>query len=278
MTENHGAHGNSDQHPRRGFGVEGAVAPAIIRELASAAEAAGYATFWVNDGPEGDGLAALREAATVTSAIRLAVGVLPLDRWEPQWIASRVAELGLPLERLTVGVGSGEAVGSLERVRAGVAALRELTTVEVIVGAIGPRMCRLGGEVADGVLLDWASPAYAQQVRGIVSEAAAAAGRSHPWLSDYVFTALGRAGEVKLRAAADYYAAIPSYTKHFNRIDATPLETAAWGEDVDTLQEALARFDAVLDETVVRAVAAEETLVAYLEVLTAAAPETPSEM
>jgi alkanesulfonate monooxygenase SsuD/methylene tetrahydromethanopterin reductase-like flavin-dependent oxidoreductase (luciferase family) len=157
-------------------------------------------------------------------------------------------------------------------VRAGVAALRDSTSAEVIVGAIGPRMCRLGGEVADGVLLDWASPEYARQVMAIVTEAASAAGRPRPWLGAYVFTALGAAGDVKLRAAADYYAAIPSYTAHFARIGAEPLETAAWGEDRHAMQEALARFDAALDETVVRAVVAEETVEAYLAVLRAAAP------
>jgi alkanesulfonate monooxygenase SsuD/methylene tetrahydromethanopterin reductase-like flavin-dependent oxidoreductase (luciferase family) len=272
MTGDRTAPATGARLPRRGFGVAGAVAPAIIRELAPAAEAAGYATFWVNDEPDGDGLAALREAAAVTREIRLAVGVIPLDRQEPERIAARIAELALPLERLTIGVGSGGAAGGLERVRAGVAALRELTAAEVIVGAIGPRMCRLGGEVADGVLLDWASPEYAQQVMAIISEAAAAAERPRPWLGAYVFTALGAAGRVKLRAAADYYAAIPSYAAHFARIGTAPLQTAGWGETDHALQRALAPFDAVLNETVVRAVTVTETSAAYLDVLRAAAP------
>jgi alkanesulfonate monooxygenase SsuD/methylene tetrahydromethanopterin reductase-like flavin-dependent oxidoreductase (luciferase family) len=277
MAGNHDGRSASGRRPRRGFGVEGAVAPEIIRELAPAAEEAGYATFWVNDEPDGDGLATLREAAAVTTSIRLAVGVIPLDRQGPERIAARIDALDLPIDRLAVGVGSGGAAGGLERVRAGVVALRELTTAEVIVGAIGPRMCRLGGEVADGVLLDWASPEYARQVMAIVTEAAGAAGRPRPWLGAYVFTALGAAGGAKLRAAADYYAAIPSYAAHFARIGAEPLETTAWGEDDDALQRALAPFDAALDETVIRAVAVAETSAAYLDVLHGAAPETPSE-
>ena len=35
----------------RGFGVAGALPHDVIRTLASAAEAAGYHTFWVNDTP-----------------------------------------------------------------------------------------------------------------------------------------------------------------------------------------------------------------------------------
>ncbi len=36
----------------RGFGVAGALPLEIVRVLASAAEAAGYHTFWVNDTPK----------------------------------------------------------------------------------------------------------------------------------------------------------------------------------------------------------------------------------
>ena len=46
---------------------------------------------------------------------------------------------------------------------------------------------------------------------------------------------------------------------------------ATYTEDA-ALEERLAPFDAVLDETVVRAVAVEETTAAYLALLSAAAP------
>ena len=85
--------------PARGFGVVGALPHEIVRVIAPAAERAGYATFWVNDTPTGDGLAALRVAADATDAIRLGVGVIPLDRQPAARIADRVAELGLPTER-----------------------------------------------------------------------------------------------------------------------------------------------------------------------------------
>jgi len=47
----------------RGFGVAGALDHEIIKELAPAAERSGFATFWANDTPNGDGLASLRAAA-----------------------------------------------------------------------------------------------------------------------------------------------------------------------------------------------------------------------
>ena len=76
----------------------------------------------------------------------------------------------------------------------------------------------------------------------------------------------------KLRTEAAHYGAIPSYAAHFARMGVEPLDTVAWGENAAALGRHLSRFDAVLDETVVRAVAAEETASAYLAVLSAAAP------
>ena len=259
--------------PRRGFGVEAALADDIVRELAPAAERAGYSTFWVNDEADGDGLAALREAAAVTTTIRLGVGAIPLDRQGPQRIASRVKELALPVERLVVGVGAGHPAGGLERVRNGVAALRDSIDATLVVAAIGPRMLALAGEIADGVLLDWPAPGYVVDATEIVAQGAAEVQRPRPWIGGYVFTAVGSPGIAQLRREAEHYAAIPSYAAHFARMGVGPMETVACGEDAAALQRSLGRYDAVLDETVVRAVVAAEAATAreYLAVLLAAA-------
>lgn len=257
---------------RRGFGVIGSLPPDLIRTLAAAAEAAGYATFWANDGPEGEGLMALAEAATVTSTIQLAVGAIPLDRMDGRQIASRIAELALPEERLIVGAGSGGAAGGLARVRDGFVTLRALTGAQLVAAAMGPKMCALAGEIADGVLFDWVSPAYAERARGIALDAADAADRPVPWTAAYIFTALGDASAAKLREQAAYYAAIPAYAAHFERMGAGPLATTTSGDDHPALQKALSPFSEALDELVVRPVVAQEDAMAYLEVLHAAAP------
>src|SRR5688500_15683053 len=257
----------------RGFGVEAALADDIVRELAPAAERAGYSTFWVNDEVDGDGLAALREAATVTTTIRLGVGAIPLDRQRPERIASRVKELALPVERLVLGVGSGHPAGGLERVRNGVAALRDSIDATLVVAAIGPRRLALAGEIADGVLLDWPAPSYVVDATEIVAHGAAEIQRPRPWIGGYVFTAVGSSGIAQLRREAERYAAIPSYAAHFARMGVGPMETVACGEDAAALQRSLGRYDAALDETVVRAVVAAEAATAreYLAVLLAAA-------
>ena len=253
--------------PRRGFGVQAALAHDIVRELAPAAERAGYRTFWVNDEADGDGLAALCAAAAVTSTIRLGVGAIPLDRQRPERIASRVKELNLPMERLALGVGSGHPAGGLERVRNGVAALRDAIDATLVVAAIGPRMLALAGEIADGVLLDWPAPSYVADAAQIIARGAAEIQRPRPWIGGYVFAAMGELGIAKLREEAEHYAAIPSYAAHFARMGVGPMETVACGEDAAALRERLAPFEAVLDEAVVRAVVAEETAPAYLAVL-----------
>ena len=256
----------------RGFGVTGALAHDIVREAAREAEAAGYRTFWVNDTPDGDGLAGLRAAADVTETIRLGAGVIPLDRRPPEAIVARIAALDLPIGRLTLGVGAGGAAGGVERVRAGVAALRKAVGASIVVGALGPKMCRLAGESADGALLNWLTSKHVGRSIAIVEEAASGAGRPRPRIDGYVRSALRPEAIVRLREEALRYAAIPAYASHFARMGTEPMETAAVGETVDDLRRALARFDAVLDETVVRAITTEETAAAYLELLVAAAP------
>ena len=84
-----------------------------------------------------------------------------------------------------------------------------------------------------------------------------------------------RSGIARLRREAEHYAAIPSYATHFARMGVGPMEAVASGEDAEGLLRSLAPYDAVLDETVVRAVAGEEaSTLGYLEVLHAAAPST----
>src|SRR5215218_6378324 len=129
----------------RGFGVAGALPHDIIRTLASAAEAAGYHTFWVNDTRSGDALTALRAAEEVTSGIQLGVGVIPLDRQPAETIAQRVVELGLPQDRLVVGIGSGNPQGGLTRVMDGATTLERMLEAPIVVGALGPNMCAIAG-------------------------------------------------------------------------------------------------------------------------------------
>ncbi|HET7092982.1 MAG TPA: LLM class flavin-dependent oxidoreductase [Thermomicrobiales bacterium] len=218
----------------RGFGVAGALPHDIVRTLAAAAETAGYRTFWVNDTPQGDGLAALAAAAAVTRAIRLGVGVIPLDRVPAARIAARVVELALPQERLTLGIGSGGQAGGLRRVRDGASVLEAETAATVEIGALGPKMCALAGEAANGVLLNWLTPAWVAPSAEITLRAAEAAGRPRPQIDAYVRVALGEAAIARLHEEADRYASYPAYAANFARMGAAAWSNARYAAAVSS--------------------------------------------
>src|SRR5204862_4109767 len=141
-----------------------------------------------------DGLAALAAAAKETRGIELGIGVIPLHTRGPASIVEGVRAQALPLDRLLLGVGSPNP-GALARVRGGIAELRSrlgsasrggssgeasgemVRWPRLVIAALGPKMCRLAGEVGDGVLLNWVSPEHARRSVEIVREGAVAAKR-----------------------------------------------------------------------------------------------------
>jgi alkanesulfonate monooxygenase SsuD/methylene tetrahydromethanopterin reductase-like flavin-dependent oxidoreductase (luciferase family) len=257
---------------RRGFGVAGALPLEIIRVLAPAAEAAGYQTFWVNDTPQGDGLAALRVAADATHTIRLGVGVIPLDRQSAEVIARRVVGLDLPQERLLLGIGSGGGKGGIQRVAVGAAELDVGLNARVVVGALGPMMCALAGAASDGVLLNWLTADYVTPSAALVEEAARKAGRDTPMILGYVRTAYGQGAREVFLEEAGRYASYPAYAANFTRMGTPAEQTAVIGNTPGEIQAGLAPFTPLLDETVVRAITGEESAAAYLSLLEAASP------
>jgi alkanesulfonate monooxygenase SsuD/methylene tetrahydromethanopterin reductase-like flavin-dependent oxidoreductase (luciferase family) len=253
--------------------VAGALPHEVIRALAPAAEAAGYHTFWVNDTPHGDGLASLRVAAEMTSQIQLGVGVIPLDRQPADMIARRVDELGLPQQRLIVGIGSGNPKGGLARVRDGATMLEQRLEAPIVVGALGPKMCALAGMSSDGVLLNWLTAEYVAPSAASVVAAAREAARPRPLIFGYVRTVYGPGAREVFAEEAGRYGRYPAYAANFRRMGTPAEATAVIGDTMAEIQAGLASFASELDETVVRAITGEESTQAYMALLEAAAPE-----
>lgn len=254
-----------------GFALYAGAAPEIIRTSAREAEGLGYSSFWVNHPGPIDGLAALAHAARETRRIDLGIGVIPLHTRGPENIAEGVHANALPLDRLVLGVGSPNPE-SLRRVREGIAALRAQVSTRLVVAALGPKMCRLAGEIADGVLFNWLTPEFARVAGDWVREGAAAAGRKPPRLYAYVRLALGPAACAKLEEEGARYAAIPAYAAHFERMGVKPVETAIAAASPEAIAPALARWDGALDEVVLRAITAGDTGDEHLELVRAAKP------
>jgi alkanesulfonate monooxygenase SsuD/methylene tetrahydromethanopterin reductase-like flavin-dependent oxidoreductase (luciferase family) len=256
---------------RRGFALFAGAAPEIIRASAREAEGLGYTSFWVNHPGSIDGLSALGLAAGETRRLELGIGVIPLHTRGPDSIAQGVRATGLPLDRLLLGVGSPNP-GALARVRAGVGELRSRLPGRLVVAALGPQMCRLAGEVADGVLFNWLTPEHARRSVEWVRAGAAAADRQPPRLFAYVRLALGAAAGERLAEEGARYAGIPAYAAHFARMGVKPIETAIAADRPDAIPPALGRWQGVVDEVVLRAITGKDTVEENLALLRAAKP------
>jgi alkanesulfonate monooxygenase SsuD/methylene tetrahydromethanopterin reductase-like flavin-dependent oxidoreductase (luciferase family) len=257
----------------RGFALFAGTAPDVIRATAREAEALGYTSFWVNHPGATDGLAALRVAAAETRRIALGIGVIPLHTRGPESIVPGVRAHALPPDRLLLGVGSPNP-HALMRVREGVAALRaQLPSTRIVVAALGPRMCQLAGEIADGVLFNWLTPEHARASADLVRAGATSAKRKPPTLYAYVRLAMGEAAIAKLDEEGARYGAIPAYAANFQRMGVKPVETAIAAGDGAGVRHALAKWDGVIDEVVLRAITAHDTSEENLALVRAAKPE-----
>ena len=255
----------------QGFALFAGASPDIIRASAREAESLGYSSFWVNHPGATDGLAALALAAKETRRIELGIGVIPLHTRGPASIVEGVRTQALPLDRLLLGVGSPNP-GSLQRVRDGVAEIRSTLQTSIVVAALGPKMCRLAGEIADGVLFNWLTPEYARQSGEWVRAGAAAAGRRPPRLCAYVRLAVGTSGIERLQDEGGRYAGVPAYAAHFERMGVKPVDTAIAAQTADAVPRALEKWRGVVDEVVLHAITGAETVDEYLALVRAAKP------
>jgi alkanesulfonate monooxygenase SsuD/methylene tetrahydromethanopterin reductase-like flavin-dependent oxidoreductase (luciferase family) len=252
-----------------GFALFAATPPDVIRATAREAEALGYRSFWVNHPGKTDGLASLAAAAGVTTKVDLGVGVIPLNTRGPESIVDGVRTQNLPLTRLLLGVGSPNPQ-SLQRVRDGVKALRAQLQTRIVVAALGPKMCHLAGEVADGVLLNWVTPEHARRSADQVRAGAASAGRTAPRIFSYVRLAMGAAAMPTLRQEADRYGAIPAYAANFERMGVKPIETTIAATSPQDVRAAIAKWSGAVDELIFRAIVANDTVDENLTLVRAA--------
>lgn len=248
------------------FGITAGSRPAQER-LGAEVERLGYRELWVNDTRRGDGVATLAQIAPGTRRLGLAVGVVALSEHRPPSIIDRISRAGLPLERLTLGVGAGSSA-SLSLVRDGVEQLRSaLPGVPIAVAAVGPRMLRLAGEVADVVVATWALPDRVAWIRDRVAEGAASAGRRRPRIALYVRVAIGRGATDRLRAEMDRYARQGShYARAFAAQPDRPVGVAVESADPEQIREAMASYRSAADTVVVRALPPDDSVDAWVTV------------
>ena len=253
-----------------GLGVDAGLTRPVARELAVRCAELGYDSLWSNDEPEAPGLETLAHFAAGAPQLDLGVGVVPIDQHPPSQIASEVDRLELDPEKLWIGIGAGRLRPQLAPMRDAVAELRDLLpAARIMIGAMRPNLCRLGGLLADGVLVNWMVPAYAARARGWVHEGAVAAERPAPVTALYIRVAVGAGATQRLRDEEGRYREIAA--AHFDEMDAPLGAVGVAGSARQDVHDAMAPYRSALDLPIVRVLAGDD-LAALVEVAEAAAP------
>ena len=226
-----------------------------VVEEAKQAEADGFSALWYASGVTGDPLVSMAIAGRETSRIELGTAVLQTYPCHPLLQANRAASVTKAMGRpgFTLGIGpSHEAVvrdvygmsyenpgrNTEEYVRILAALLRGETVevsgrewsvrssgrmadldspVQLLLSALGPRLLRVAGEVADGTVL-WLASAQAieSHIAPRIQEAAAAVGRPGPRIVAGLPVAVHDdiAEARAAHSASDaFYAALPNYRR-----------------------------------------------------------------
>jgi alkanesulfonate monooxygenase SsuD/methylene tetrahydromethanopterin reductase-like flavin-dependent oxidoreductase (luciferase family) len=263
--------------PPRGLGISAGLDAGLARELAALCEQLGYHSLWCNDEPSASGLETLAQFAAAAPRIQLGVGVLPLDRHQPARIAENIDRLGIDTARLWIGIGCGQLRWQIEPLRRAVVELRERLPrgTHIVVAAMRPRLCRLGGAMGDGVLLNWMLPDQLVAARRWLQEGADEVGRAAPILASYVRVAVGFGSHQRLCDEERRYRTInDSHRNHFAAMDVPLGGVGAAASTRPEVRERLAPYQSALDLPIVR-VLAHADAASLTAVADAAAPWCP---
>lgn len=241
----------------RGLAIPSSPDLELTATMAGSAEELGYHSIWTNDAPPGDGIASALAMLGATDRIRVGIGAVPFDRKSVAAVAGQLKAGDIGLDRLVIVVGAGLS-GGLAGVRAAVADLRRALGPVPMVGlaALGPKMCRLGGEIADLVLLNWMGPDRIrwarEQVTVGVEKRAAGLRAAEPEVAAYVRVSLGQGAGLRVAAEAARYNQMPAYARNFAAQGVASVGIAAPDPAAGAAQ--VEPYDAVLDETVLRVI------------------------
>jgi alkanesulfonate monooxygenase SsuD/methylene tetrahydromethanopterin reductase-like flavin-dependent oxidoreductase (luciferase family) len=260
--------------PRRGLGITAGLEPGLARDLAARCEHLGYHSLWSNDEPTSPGLETLSHFAPAAPRLQLGVGVLPLHLYQPIRIAAEIDRLGLDPANLWIGIGAGRLHPQLDAIQRAVAGLRDLLPLEtrIVVAGMRPRLCRVGGAVADGVLLNWMLPAQAEQGRRWVQEGAAQAGLAAPLVASYIRVAVGPGWLQRLQDEEWVYRNInEGHRRHFEAMGVPLGSVGVGGPARSDVLAGLAPYQSALDLPIAR-VLADRDAASLSAVADAAAP------
>jgi alkanesulfonate monooxygenase SsuD/methylene tetrahydromethanopterin reductase-like flavin-dependent oxidoreductase (luciferase family) len=232
----------------------GASTPQRAIEQAVDAENEGFASLWYPGAVGGDPLVQIALAGRATTRVELGTAILQTYTCHPVLQASRTQAVADAMGRpITVGVGpshapaierlglSYEHVGQHTEDYVGTLAGLLGGKLPLLLAALGPRLLRVAGELADGTILWMANTqAVDSHVVPRITRAAERAGRAAPRVVAGLPVAVhSDAGEARAAAAEQFsiYGTLPNYQRIFARGGiASPAEAAVVGDE-----EAVAR-------------------------------------
>ena len=249
-----------------------------LKAVAVLADGLGYESLWVPEGFGKDSITQLTALALATERIKLATGIITVFTRSPATIAMSAGSLdGLSGGRFLLGIGVGHP--GMTRNGHGVAFERPITrvreTIEVVrlllkggpvdydgkvlhlsgasigftpprsglpiyLAALKPGMVELAGEVADGVLLNFASREYIAKAVKLVRQGAAKAGRDPDSIDIACYLRVVVTDEVErlrpgLRRLLAGRLRLPYYARSF--------EEQGFADEAAAITEALGRGD-----------------------------------
>ena len=255
----------------------GTLTPNEMLRLAITAEEQNFDTIWV---PEGltDSVAQLASMATATKKIKLGTGILAIYARTPTLVAMSAGSLdAISNKRFTLGLGVGHKAQAenthgvpldqpLVRLAETVEIVRRLlkretvtfkgrifnlkesrlgftpvrAAIPIYIAALGPKMIQKAGEIADGVLLNWASPSYLKLAMQHLQYGADKAGRKLDEIDVACYLRTAVVDKVQeampaIRWQIARYAGMPYYRKYFGEM--------GFAKEAVAAAEAIARKD-----------------------------------
>jgi probable F420-dependent oxidoreductase len=220
-----------------------ALSPAVGSGFVDAAvelEALGYSTIWITGGPL-QNLGQVADVVRATYRVRVATGILSVDRFGAEAVAHLYADLqATNPDRFIVGLGGAHGANPLQTLNAYLDQLDSVPTTARVLAALGPRMLELARRRAAGAFPVLVTPDYTAQARSRLGDDSTLAVEQLLVLE----TDPHRARQVA-RGPLGFLGGLPAYGANFRRMgfgddEVGPLSDrfvdalVAWG-DVDAI-------------------------------------------
>lgn len=128
-------------------------------------EELGYSTIWITGGPL-DNLGQIADVVGATKHVRVATGIISVDRFGVDEVAALYTELeGAHPGRFVVGLGGAHGPKPVATLTAYLGQLAAVPTTARVMAALGPRMLDLARDYAAGALAVLVTPGYTAEAR-----------------------------------------------------------------------------------------------------------------